>query len=352
MKKNLILFVVLALLAGVAFYMFSNDKKSTISSNPLSNFAIEDTSSVTKIYISDKVSGTALLTKDASGTWMINEKYRAKEQSVRILLEAFKNIMVKGPVPEKMKHTIISNAAGTGKKIEIYTNDSEVPEKIWISAGNTSDHHGDYFILEIPGEGISPEPFVVDMPMFSGYLSARFFTFENDWRYSGVFNYPDLEFQEVTVTQNDFPNRSFKVQKDSQQNLIVSNPITGEVINQIDTSRTRDYLLLYKKVHLETHDSHLDQNKVDSILARTPDWTITVKEMDGSLNIMDMYHTPGNGKYHDFEGNPLKYNQDVLYGCRRNGELVKLQYAAVFKPLMLYFNYFRLTNDGLPQLPS
>lgn len=353
MKKNLGLLLILVVLGGIAYFMFSSDKKSTIASNPLSNFSIEDTASVTKIFISDKVTGTALLTKDPStGNWMINGKYRAKDFSVKILLESFKNITVKGPVPDNMKQMVISNAAGTGKKIEIYTTNSEVPEKIWISAGNTSDHHGDFFILEIPGVGISPEPFVVDMPMFSGYLTARFFTFENDWRYSGVFNYSDLEFNEISVTQNDFPKRNFTINMNGDDLLTVSNPTTGKTISIIDTSRTRDYILQFKKIHLETHDSHLEQPQIDSVLARTPDWTISVKENDGGVRTIDLYHVPGNGKYHNANGEPLRYNQDMLYGSLRNGELVKIQYAAVFKPLMLYYNYFEKTNDGLPLLPS
>ncbi len=350
MKKNLGLLVILVVLAGLAYYMFSADKKSTIASNPLSNFKIEDTASVTKIFISDKVSGKALLTKNKeTGYWMINEKYRAKEHAVKLLLEAFKNISVKGPVSENKKKTVISNASATGKKIEIYTNDSEVPEKIWISAGNTPDHHGDFFILEIPGKGISPEPFIVDMPMFSGFLTARFFTFETDWRYSGVFDYPNLEFNEITVTQNEYPERSFKLEWDGGTNMKVSNPVTGEIVNHLDSFITKDYILRYKKIHLEVFKNYLEPNQVDSVLARVPDWKISVKQNDEEIKSIDLFRLLGNGDYHDFEGNPHKYNQDIMYGTMGNGELFKVQYGPVFKPLMIDYDYFTMSNGGSPQ---
>jgi len=194
MKKNLILLAVLAILGTVAYFLYGSSTKNTLDSNEFTEFAIEDTASVTRINIIDKVTGNISLTRDEQG-WKIGDKHRAKSRSVEICLEAIKNIKIKGSVPKNKQKAIISNAAGAGTKIEIYTNNSSVPEKSWISAGNTSDHHGDYFILELPGKGISPEPYIVDMPMFAGFLTARFHTVYNDWRFSGIFNHPKLDFK-------------------------------------------------------------------------------------------------------------------------------------------------------------
>ncbi len=343
MKKNLILLLVLLLLSGLAYYLVTQDKKSTLATNPMSNFAIEDTSAVTKIFIVDKITGTALLTKDEStGHWMINETYRAKDHAVNLLLKAFNDITVRGTVPKNMKKTVISNAAGTGKKIEIYTDDPDVPEKIWISAGNTSDHHGDYFILEIPGEGISPDPFIVDMPLFGGFLTARFFTIEKDWRFSGVFNYTDLDFKEITVEQTANPKKSFTIEWDGDKVTNIANPITGEKVINMDTLITQDYLIRYKKIHLETFETHLEQHQIDSVLARTPDWKISVTEPDGNVNSIDLFHLPGNGRYHDFDGNELPYNLDLMYGTLGDGELFRCQYEPVFMKLMVDLDYFKL----------
>ncbi|MFK7757700.1 MAG: hypothetical protein AB8B53_12290 [Flavobacteriales bacterium] len=345
MKKNLILLLVLLVLSGVAYYLATQDKKSTLAANPMSNFTIDDTSAVTKIFIADKVTGTALLTKDEStGHWMINEKYRAKGHAVDLLLKAFNDITVRGTVPTNMKKTVIANAAGTGKKIEIYTDDPDVPEKIWISAGNTQDHHGDFFILEIPGEGISPDPFIVDMPLFGGYLTARFFTMENDWRYSGVFNYSDLDFKEITVKETSNPDQAFTIKWDGERVTDIFNPITGEKVSKMDTLITQDYLIRYKKIHLETYDTHLEQNQIDSVLQRTPDWNLEVTEPDGTVNAMDLFYLPGNDRYTDFNGNYLPYNQDIMYGTRRNGKLVRCQYEPVFMKLMVGLDYFKLNS--------
>ncbi len=276
---------------------------------------------------------------------MVNGKHLAKDHAVRLLLEAFKNIKIKGPVPKKMQPTVFSNAASSGKKIEIYTTDKNKPEKIWISAGNTSDHHGDYFILEIPGQGISPEPFVVDMPMFAGFLTARFFTFENDWRYSGVFEYPNLEFNKIEVKQNFRPEESFSLKWEGENNIVVKNA-KGDLVNYLDTFIAKDYILRYKKIHLETYNNYLDAHGIDSVLNLTPHWEIIVTENSGEKKKVELFHLPGNGNYHDFEGNEFVYNQDVMLGTMGNGEVFKVQYSAVFKPLLVPLNYFEKVIGG------
>jgi len=342
MKKNLILLVVLVALGGLAYLLFLNESKNTLASNPLSDFAIADTASVSKIFISDKVTGQLeLIRDDSKGYWTVNGKYRAKDHSVKLLLEAFKNIKIKGPVTEKMKPTVISNAASTGKKIEIYTNSASVPEKIWISAGNTADHHGDFFILEIPEIGISPDPFIVDIPMFAGFLTARFFTAENDWRYSGVFDYPKLEFSRIKVKQKDNPNQGFILNWNGENEIQVEELLSGEEVSPLDSFIAKDYILRYKKIHLETHNNYLETNQIDSVLSLTPHWEITVTENSGSEQKLELFHLEGKGKYHDFEGNELAYNQDMMYGTLGDGELFKVQYGPVFKPLLVGLDYFK-----------
>ncbi len=346
MKKNIILLLVLVLLAGMAYVGFLSDKKSTLASKPLSDFAIEDTASVSRIFISDKVTGSVDLTRDPDKGWMVNGKYRAKNHAVDLLMEAFKNIKIRGPVAENLRPRIISNAASSGKKIEIYTSDSSTPEKVWISAGNTSDHHGDYFILEIPGLGLSPEPFIVDMPMFAGYLTARFYTFENDWRYSGVFEYPDLDFKEVRVRQKDKPEQSFTIKWNGESDINVIKPLTGEVIDPLDSLIAKDYLLRYKKIHLETHNNYLEPHQIDSVFSQEPHWDITVVENSGQEKNVKLYHLPGEGRYQDFDGNDYAYNQDVMFGTMDGKELFKAQYGAVFKPLLVDASYFSSAVSG------
>lgn len=341
MKKNLVLLLILVVLGGLAYTLYSSNDKSTISSNQFTDFAIEDTSSVSKIIIVDKVTGTVTLSRDREkGIWLLDGKYRAKDQSVEICLQAIKNVVIRGNVPKNMHKTIISKAAGSGKKIEIYTDDSKVPEKIWISAGNTSDHHGDYFILQIPGVGISPEPFMVDMPMFAGFLTARFHTEFNDWRYSGIFNYPNLGFKSITVEETAAPQNSFSLDWDGSEGFLLKTFPIGNPLENVNLSNAKDYLLRYKKIHLETFNTHLTEHETDSILNKIPDWKVSVTGNDNETKTLSMFYLPGEGNYHDFEDNELPYNQDIMYATVDGKELFRVQYAFVVKPLLEPLSYF------------
>jgi len=276
MRKNLILLALLIALGGVAYFLYGSNNRNTLDSNEFTDFAVEDTASITKINIIDKVTGSVSLTRDLeNGGWKVGDKHKAKSRSVEICLEAIKNVKIKGIIPKAQQRTIISNAAGAGTKIEIYTSDSEVPEKIWISAGNTANHHGDYFILEIPGKGISPEPFIVDMPMFAGFITARFHTVYNDWRFSGVFNHPKLDFKNITVEETAAPKSSFSIDWDGDEEFKVSNPITGKELKNLNLPNVKDYILGYKKIHLETFTLGLTKEQQDSVLATCLEKRIT-----------------------------------------------------------------------------
>jgi hypothetical protein len=331
MKKNLILLLILFILGGAVYLLYGGDKRNTLDANEFTEFAIEDTASVTKINIIDKVTGNVSLNRLKEGGWMIGNMHRAKSRSVEICLEAIKNIKIKGTIPKTKQRTIITNAAGAGTKIEIYTNYSDVPEKIWISAGNTSDHHGDYFILELPGKGISPEPFIVDMPMFAGYITARFHTVYNDWRFSGIFNHPKLDFRSISVEETAAPENSFRLEWDGEEAFKISNPISGNELKNIN---------LANKIHLETFTLNLTKEQQDSVLARTPDWKISLTDLENKTKSLSMFYLPGNGEQLLADGTPSPYNLDIMYGTLGDGELFRVQYGFVFAPLLKPISYF------------
>lgn len=342
MKKNIILLLVLLGLAAAAYMLYGSNGKSTFSNDEWADFAIADTASVTRINIIDKVTGNLSLTRSKeNGYWMVGDKHRAKSRSVEICLDAIKNISIKGSIPKNKQKTIIANAAATGTKIEIYTNYSDKPTKSWISAGNTSDHHGDYFILELPDKGIAPEPYIVDLPMFAGYITARFHTVYNDWRFSGIFNHPTLDFKNITVLETAAPENSFSLTWDGDENIEVSNPVTGQKVENVNTAHAKDYILRYKKIHLETFTLHLDKNQQDSVLARTPDWKISVTDLKDQTKELSLFYLPGNGNYLDEFGNPSPHNLDLMYGTLGDGELFRVQLGFVFDPLLQPLSFFK-----------
>jgi hypothetical protein len=333
MKKNLRLFyilIVLAIAAGVMWYI--KGENGPITNNPLANFAIEDTASITKIFIIDTKQESVLLERsENSRYWTLNGKLLARKDATDLLLKTFKRIKVKEPVSKKMRENVIRVLAGTGKKVEIYQG-GDNPSKIYYVGTPTQDHTGTFMLLETPEKGRSSEPFVTHMEGFSGFLSTRFFTDEEEWRYTGIFDYPKLDIKQVEVIHHLNPERSFRVEL-NEDSLSLYSSLLQRKVKQFDTLKLRDYMLLYKKVHLETYQSHLSEAAEDSLVNSDPAFTLRVTENTGKTKKVDLYWKSASTQYIDENGMVLPWDGSRMYGVVNKGDVVLVQ-RFVFDPLL------------------
>ena len=98
MTKNARILVIVLVLAFITFYLVFNNSKSTLLKR-YSNFAIEDTASITKIFLADKRNNRVLLERIKPGKWTINKVYEGNNDAITILLKTIANINVRMPVP-------------------------------------------------------------------------------------------------------------------------------------------------------------------------------------------------------------------------------------------------------------
>ena len=82
MKKILIV-ILLITIAVITFYK-SNNK--TPIQKELINFAIEDTSSITKVFFADRFDNTVTL-KKLNGQWLVDDKYTVRADAIEYLLK-------------------------------------------------------------------------------------------------------------------------------------------------------------------------------------------------------------------------------------------------------------------------
>ena len=94
--KNILIIVVLIALGGVAAY-FATQDKGTIKQE-LKDFAVKDTSLVTKIFMADKANNKILLERKQGGTWRVNENIIPRKDAVDVLLSTLSSIQIKSPV--------------------------------------------------------------------------------------------------------------------------------------------------------------------------------------------------------------------------------------------------------------
>ena len=226
------------------------DPKGDLTSNIQADFAIADTSLVTKIFIADNQGGAATLERtENSRFWTLNGEYLARKDATDLLLKTFSRIEVKGPVPQKQRETVIRNLAGTAKKVEIYDGGAS-PVKTWYVGTATPSHTGTYMVLETPGLGMSSEPFIVSLKGSIGFLTTRFFTDVNEWRYTGVFDFPGRSLSEVTVIHHDTPYHSYKIKSNPSGSITLENG-AGALLAIRDTIKVQDRFLRFRKVHFE-----------------------------------------------------------------------------------------------------
>ncbi|WP_306643889.1 hypothetical protein [Sanyastnella coralliicola] len=339
MRKNLRLLLILVALtlgAGVMWYM--NDGQSSMSKNALTDFAIADTSQVDKIFIADVHERTITLERDAdSRYWDLNGKYKARKDAVDLLLKTFTRIGVKSTVPEAARDNVIRLLSSGGKKVEIYENGQL--SKTYIVGNATQDHTGTYMLLETPEDGRSSEPFITHMEGFTGFLSTRFFTDENDWRYTGVFDYPELDISEVTVQHHESPELSFTIKYNGGNDLKLHSELLQRDVPLFDTLAVKNYLLLYKKVHVETYMSHLTESQEDSLLNTNPAFTLSVLENSGNRKKIDIYYKQpiaGTAQVPDANGNLPKWDESRMYGVVKGSEVTLIQtfvFNALLRPI-------------------
>jgi hypothetical protein len=314
MKSNLrllYLLVLVTLATGVLWYMDSD--KGNIENDAHADFAISDTSLVTKIFIADN-HGSATLTREVGDRyWTLNGEIKARKSSTDLLLKTFTRAAVKGVVPEKQRETVIRNLAGAAKKVEIYTGGPS-PVKTWYVGSATPSHTGTYMVLET-SERKSSEPFIVYMEGFTGFLTTRFFTSVDEWRFTGIFDYPNRSLSEVSVVDHKINQNSYFLKSDSTGVLNLSID-SGIEIGYTDTIRIQDQFLRFKKVHFESYNNRLTVAQEDSLRITMPSYTITCKGVDGSSSTVKLFDK----------------DEDQMYGLTEDNQIVLVQ-TFVFNPL-------------------
>lgn len=337
MHKNLQLFYVLVVVtaAAVGFRWYLNKSNSAdLSLEQAANFAIADTASVTRIVIADKDGQTADLRREQGQRyWSLNNRYSARKDAVDLLLKTFKRIGIKGAVPQAERQTVMRMLAGRAKKVEIFTEGNPAPVKTWYIGTATQNHTGTYMLLETKS-GMAQEPFITHMEGFTGFLSTRFFTDEQEWRYTGVFDFPGRSLTKATFIDHANPENSWNLSVSEMGHLNLMDAM-GNPVAYGDTSAVQDLFLLYKKVHLETYNNHLTEAGLDSMLTRaTPAFTLRAQSENAleTDSIQLYWKSPAVVEYDDM-GEPLPWDGSRMYG-RVNGDEIVLVQRFVFDPLL------------------
>lgn len=352
MKKNRIaIIIVLILSVIIAILAVKYNRNSTLDSGT-SVFAIADTGSVTRIFLSDKNNNSVVLKKIPDSCWTVNDTFRASRESVIMLLTTMMGIEVREPVSKSSRNTIIKQMAAGAVKVEVYQKvyridflgirwfPHEKLTKTYYVGSPTQDNMGTYMLMED-----ADEPFVTYIPGFRGFLSSRYSTLVKHWRDHTVFHLRYNDIKQIEVISRIDSLASFVSVKKSPREFSVSSLHSGQPVSGIELVKMMDLFAAFGNIRYEALLNDMDPLVRDTALNPGPTWIVTVTLTDGRSETVKMFRRRGAPGEIDISGKPVIWDRDRLYALINNDkDLVLIQYY-VFDPLIRPLQYY-LSGQG------
>lgn len=332
MKNNKVIIALAIILVAIAAFIYiskNNVKQGTMDDmeGAKSDFAIKDTSSITKIFIADAQGVSVTLTK-AKDNWKVDDKYIARPDNIRLLMKTFSRIDVRYTVPKAAFNNVVRDLATKATKVEIYQGDDK-PSKVYYVGKATNDNQGTYMLLETDGVK-STVPFVMYIPGNYAYLTSRFFTEAQQWRDAIVFKNTPETIKSIEVNYLETPEQSFVINNKDGQFLL--SDIGSEKPLKVNSKKLLEYVSRYQKIYYEMVDLESEQSRIDSIITSPPYITIEVKNLIGTSNKIVLYHMPNfRETEHSSTGELFEYDIDRMYGYLNKDVFVYVQFATFDK---------------------
>ncbi|HOX77309.1 MAG TPA: DUF4340 domain-containing protein [Bacteroidales bacterium] len=313
MKKNRIILIITLILIIIAAILVFSTSTSTLNRR-VSDFSVQDTASVTKIFMADKSNNELLLERQPDGSWIVDGKFQVQQAKISAFLKTLKDLTVRSPVPLAARDNVIKRMAVLAKKVEIYQVKPAISlfnrvnlfpreklTKVYYVGDVTQDNQGTYMLMEG-----ADDPFIVHITGFRGFVSSRYSTIRADWRDFTVFKTPINRIRSVRVEYPQKPEQSFEVDVLDNQNVSLVSLADNRNV-AYDTLRTLHFLTSFEDVRFESLLAHLIEKEfIDSVSASTPKTIISLTDTDGRVNRIKIFNKKSFAPYYSEDGAMLE----------------------------------------------
>jgi hypothetical protein len=347
MKKNWLIFIITIILVIIAAILVFNGSKSTMKP-AMKDFAINDTSTVMKIFMSDKNNRNILLERQPQGYWELNGHFKAHEESIDLLLKTMLNLAIWEPVPEAAHNTVITVMAASSVKVEIYQKVFRINLfnriKIFPHVKRTKTYYvgyvaqnniGTYMLMEH-----SSAPFLVYLPGFRGFVQSRYSTLEKDWRDHAIFADKINDIRSVAVQFVEYPELSYKVINNDDVRFSVVSLMNNKEIRVFDTMKVVNFLASFANIRCEAFLNDLPQEERDTIIDKYPFHIITLIKKSGEKEVVRTFHKPVLPGQFDNQGHPISFDRDRFYALINDGKDFTLIQFFVFDKITRPITFF------------
>lgn len=115
MKKNKFALIIIGILIVFTVVLIVLKGKTNTFGGRDAEFAISDTSNVTRIFLANLDSNQVLLERGSDG-WKLDGNYHAQQKKVDLLLTTLMKIKVRGPVSEASHENVYAGCRQSGLK--------------------------------------------------------------------------------------------------------------------------------------------------------------------------------------------------------------------------------------------
>lgn len=335
MKKNLLYLLVLLILLAVAGWLLSDQSgSSTLEGEANYAFTVSDTAALSKIVISTKKPSSATLI-ERNGEWLLEGEHPVRSEAIATLLGTLASMELKSFVRERMQEKVIKDLMARGKKVELFR--SGEPYKTFYVGEPTPDQLGTYMMLQ-NGDA----PYAVHIPGFNGFLNTRFIDQPHLWRRRDLVRMNPRNIKEVKMVFPDSLEASYRLRVFSPDSVYLIRASDEKAITDVSLTKAQLFLAAFKNLRYEGAIIPSDPiyERRDSLLASTPAFRFTVKDIDGKSTTVSGYKIKAARQTIDPSDPSTFYDKDRLHGFINEQRMVLLQYYAL-RNVLLPLDHFR-----------
>lgn len=315
MRKTILYLVIAGIFGFGVWYFLFNDKD--LYTTDEAGFTIKNLTKIHRIYLVDKKGASVDLTRAANNTWVLNGQYKASPRMMATLLETLGGQEAKYPAPKNVHDNIIMSMAGRAIKAEIYDKDGD-PIRVFYVGGQAPENAGTYMLMEG-----AKRPYVVQLPVFQGYLTPRYSTIAKDWRDRTVVALDSANIKSVNITYHQ-PNEelnTFSLQRAADNSFTIDTHPDLMKGKELNRTRTNSFATFFSQLGCEGFVNGVTD--LSTIIANTEKrLTVDIATKDDKEQHIDVYWMPitkrSKNLLRSHEDVPDDYDPDRYYAVTNN----------------------------------
>ncbi len=349
-KKKLFILLAVVLVLGLGAVVVSHryGSRSTFDMD----FNIENTETITKIFMADKFDNKVLLSRVEDDTiWLVDNEYEASQPLIDMLLETLNSMRVRQRVNKSAIAEENRQLAGRSVKVEVYQKvffidwfghhvrllPHEKRAVTYYVGHETQDMLGTVMFRE--GD---KAPVIAHIPGFRGFLGPQFITNPLSWRTHRIVNLPVSKIDRIELEIPGEPSESFAICREDKgfyMELLQGH----QRVDGFDTSRVAQFLSSFTNLNFDEYAAAVPKVELDTTFAKAPRTILRIKDTEGNERVLKTYLKYKNPDDILAMPDPEMYeifDLDRLYAVLDDKDTVLIQYF-VFDNILQHASFFR-----------